>query len=46
VPCIVGKDGVEKIIELDLDPETRAEFLKSAAVAKETIEKMKNFFNN
>ena len=42
VPCIVGKDGVEKIIELELDAETRQAFAKSAAVIKETIETMKN----
>jgi malate dehydrogenase len=42
VPCIVGKDGVEKIIELELDRETREAFAKSAATIKETIEKMKN----
>jgi malate dehydrogenase len=42
VPCVVGKDGVEKIIELDLDSETRAAFAKSVAVIKETIGKMKN----
>jgi malate dehydrogenase len=42
VPCIVGKDGVEKIIELELDAETREEFSKSAAVVKGTIIKMKS----
>ena len=42
VPCIVGTDGVEKIIELDLDAETRQAFAKSAAVVKETIEKLKS----
>jgi malate dehydrogenase len=42
VPCIVGKDGVEKIIELELEPETREAFALSVATVKEMIEKMKN----
>ena len=40
VPCIIGKDGVEKIIELDLDPATRDAFGKSVAVIKEMIAKI------
>jgi malate dehydrogenase len=42
VPCIVGNDGVEKIIELELDPETRQAFALSVGAVKETIDKMKN----
>jgi malate dehydrogenase len=40
VPCILGKDGVEKILELKLDPEARAEFEESVASIKEAIEKL------
>lgn len=40
VPCIIGKDGVEKIIDLDLDPATRDAFGKSVAVIKEMIAKI------
>jgi malate dehydrogenase len=37
VPIIIGKDGVEKIIELNLNPEEKALFDKSATHVKETI---------
>jgi malate dehydrogenase len=40
VPCILGKDGVEKILELKLDPEARAEFEESVASIKEAIGKL------
>jgi malate dehydrogenase len=40
VPCILGKDGVEKILELKLDPEASAEFEESAASIKEAIRKL------
>jgi len=40
VPCILGKDGVERILDLKLDPEARAEFEKSVASIKEAIEKL------
>ncbi|MEM3696922.1 MAG: malate dehydrogenase [Candidatus Bathyarchaeia archaeon] len=41
VPCILGKNGVEKILELKLDFEAKEEFKKSVAIVKEAIEKMK-----
>jgi malate dehydrogenase len=41
VPCILGKNGIEKILELKLDFEAREEFKKSVAVVKEAIEKIK-----
>ncbi|MDH7477414.1 MAG: malate dehydrogenase [Candidatus Bathyarchaeota archaeon] len=41
VPCILGKNGVEKILELKLDFEAAEEFKKSVAIVKEAIEKMK-----
>jgi malate dehydrogenase len=40
VPCVLGKNGVERILELELDPETKREFEKSAAVIKDAIGKM------
>ncbi|MDD5730702.1 MAG: malate dehydrogenase [Candidatus Omnitrophica bacterium] len=30
VPCCIGKDGIEKIVELDLNGEEKSAFLKSA----------------
>ncbi|MEM3699410.1 MAG: malate dehydrogenase [Candidatus Bathyarchaeia archaeon] len=41
VPCILGKNGIEKILELKLDFEAKEEFKKSVAIVKEAIEKMK-----
>jgi malate dehydrogenase len=41
VPCVLGKNGVERILELKLDLETKKEFEKSAAVVKEAIDKIK-----
>jgi malate dehydrogenase len=42
VPCVLGKNGVEKILELRLDAETKREFEKSVAsvidVTKKTNE--------
>jgi len=39
VPCILGKNGVEKILELELDDETKKEFEKSAGSVKEVTSK-------
>jgi malate dehydrogenase len=36
-PCILGKDGVEKILELKLDAETRRDFDNSVKTIKEAI---------
>jgi malate dehydrogenase len=41
VPCVLGKNGVERILELELDLETKKEFEKSAAVIRDAIDKMK-----
>jgi malate dehydrogenase len=42
VPCVLGKNGVEKILELELDAEARRRFEESVAsiddVIKKTIE--------
>jgi len=38
VPCIVGKNGVEKVIELDLTEEEKAAFAKSAGGVRKTCD--------
>ncbi len=38
VPCILGKGGIEKIVELDLNEEEKALFAKSAAAVHKTNE--------
>jgi malate dehydrogenase len=40
VPCVLGKDGVKKILELKLDPETRANFENSVDTIKDAVNKM------
>jgi malate dehydrogenase len=37
VPVVMGKNGVEKIIELELSPESKQRFEKSVAAIKEAI---------
>jgi len=37
VPCILGKNGVEKVLELDLDAETRKEFERSVEIVRDAI---------
>ena len=36
VPCIIGKDGIEKIVELDLNDTEKAKIQESAAAVKKT----------
>lgn len=36
VPCILGKNGIEKIVELDLNEEEKELFAKSAAAVRKT----------
>lgn len=38
VPCAIGKDGIEKIVEFDLNDEEKDLFNKSALAIKSTIE--------
>jgi malate dehydrogenase len=38
VPCILGKGGIEKIVEIELNDEEKALFAASAAAAKKTNE--------
>jgi malate dehydrogenase len=42
VPVMLGRKGIEKIIEYKLDDEEKAMFEKSAAAVKETHEALKN----
>jgi malate dehydrogenase len=39
VPCVLGKNGVERIVELKLDPKTKAEFEESVASVADVIRK-------
>ena len=38
VPCILGRNGVEKVVELDLTDEEKAAFAKSVAGVRKTCE--------
>jgi len=42
VPVVLGKDGVEKIVELELSEQTRERFARSVAVVKEAIASLKS----
>lgn len=42
VPAMLGANGLEKIIEYDLDADEKAELEKSAEAVKETTEALKN----
>jgi malate dehydrogenase len=42
VPVVLGKDGVEKIIELELSEKTKERFAKSVAVVKDAIAGLKS----
>lgn len=41
VPCVLGKNGVERILELRLDAEAKKAFEKSASIIKDAIAEMK-----
>jgi len=40
VPCVLGKNGVERILELRLDADTKREFEKSVSSVSEVIKKI------
>ncbi len=40
VPCVLGKNGVERILELKLDSEAKQAFEESASIIKDAITKM------
>ena len=42
VPVILGRNGIEKILELELSPESKRRFEKSVLIIKEAIKKLKN----
>ena len=42
VPVILGRKGVEKILELALEPETRAQFQRSVSVVEEAIKQLRS----
>jgi malate dehydrogenase len=42
VPVVLGKNGVEKILELQLSPETGRRFEKAAKTIKEAIDKLES----
>jgi malate dehydrogenase len=41
VPCVIGAGGVEKIVELKLNPEEQAMFDKSVASVKGLVDACK-----
>jgi malate dehydrogenase len=43
VPVIIGKDGWERIVDLDLDDNEKAEFNKSADSVRSMNEVLKTF---
>ncbi|MFH0913255.1 MAG: malate dehydrogenase [Candidatus Omnitrophota bacterium] len=45
VPCRIGKNGIEQIIELDLNEEERAAFLHSAESIRKNLEAIKPFYH-
>jgi malate dehydrogenase len=42
VPVVLGRNGVEKILELDLQPETRKSLERSVMIVKEAIGKLED----
>jgi len=40
VPCVLGKNGVERILELELNADAKREFEKSGSMLKDVIAKM------
>jgi malate dehydrogenase len=42
VPCILGSQGIEKILELKLDPEAKAQFEESVESLKKAIQSLRN----
>lgn len=44
VPALLGKNGVEKIIELDLTPDEKAALDESAKAVREGVETLRSFY--
>jgi malate dehydrogenase len=45
VPVLLGKNGIERIVELDLDKEEMAQLLESAQAVKKGVEELNTFFS-
>ena len=41
VPCVIGKDGIERIVEIKLDKDEKAAFQKSADSVQNLIDACK-----
>ena len=46
VPCIIGRNGIEKVIELDLTDEEKAAFAKSMAGVGKTCAEAEEMLKN
>ncbi|MCP3941416.1 MAG: malate dehydrogenase [Desulfobacteraceae bacterium] len=44
VPVLLGKNGIEKIIELDLSPEEKTALDESAAAVKDGVDTLRSFY--
>jgi malate dehydrogenase len=44
VPVIIGKNGIEKIVELDLERDEKAQLMASAEAVKKGVEELNSFF--
>jgi len=44
VPVLLGKNGVEKIIELDLNDKERKELVNSAAAVRKGVETLESIY--
>lgn len=42
VPCIIGKNGLEKILPIELNTEEKVEFVKSVAAVQSLVDGLKN----
>src|ERR671928_736931 len=42
VPCLLGRDGIEEIVEIELESEEREQLGKSAGAVQELVSAMKN----
>ena len=40
VPVVLGRNGIERILELELRPETKKRFEKSVSIIREALEKL------
>jgi malate dehydrogenase len=44
VPVILGKNGIERIVELELQDDERAQLQASAAAVRKGVEELNTFF--